>query len=320
MAKIVGIGACVFDTLYTIPTYPTEDTKMRAVSSKASGGGPVATGLVAAQKLGIDTAYLGVLSNDNGLYIASVSNSDTIWTAAENDGSYSFVNNGTYIGWSTTEEKDLGRTYYTNNFAFSSEQRNWSIGQNLLTVNLITYRGAITGTRYSDYYLAYQNNAWTMAVANDLDNTDIYYEILERQIKRQYDRNLPSAKAVYNALTNVILNIRYKVGLIVMPNGGDVFLREFMVNHPNVIATINQEGVFFEDLNHKNSASDTQYYKDYCKWAQKHISGKVRLIEYTSSKTEQAKIKAYCIAHKALSIIAIISMCQERKVFALNHS
>ena len=66
MAKIVGIGACVFDTLYTIPTYPTEDTKMRAVSSKASGGGPVATGLVAAQKLGIDTAYIGVLSDDNG--------------------------------------------------------------------------------------------------------------------------------------------------------------------------------------------------------------------------------------------------------------
>ena len=66
MSKIVGIGACVFDTLYTVPTYPTEDTKMRAVSSKASGGGPVATGLVAAQKLGIDTAYLGVLSDDSG--------------------------------------------------------------------------------------------------------------------------------------------------------------------------------------------------------------------------------------------------------------
>lgn len=29
MAKIVGIGANVFDTLYNIPTYPTEDTKMR---------------------------------------------------------------------------------------------------------------------------------------------------------------------------------------------------------------------------------------------------------------------------------------------------
>ena len=66
MAKIVGIGACVFDTLYNVPTYPTEDTKMRATSSKAAGGGPVATGLVAAQKLGEDAAYIGVLSDDNG--------------------------------------------------------------------------------------------------------------------------------------------------------------------------------------------------------------------------------------------------------------
>lgn len=66
MAKIVGIGACVFDTLYNVPTYPTEDTKMRATASKASGGGPVATGLVAAQKLGGDTAYIGVLSDDSG--------------------------------------------------------------------------------------------------------------------------------------------------------------------------------------------------------------------------------------------------------------
>lgn len=66
MSKIVGIGACVMDTLYNIPTYPTEDTKMRAVGSKPAGGGPTATGLVAAQKLGESTAYIGVLSDDNG--------------------------------------------------------------------------------------------------------------------------------------------------------------------------------------------------------------------------------------------------------------
>ena len=66
MAKIVGIGANVFDTLYNIPTYPTEDTKMRATASKTAGGGPVATGLVAAAKLGAETAYIGVLSDDNG--------------------------------------------------------------------------------------------------------------------------------------------------------------------------------------------------------------------------------------------------------------
>ena len=64
MSKIVGIGANVFDTLYNIPTYPNEDTKMRATASKTAG--PVATGLVAAQKLGEDTAYIGVLSDDNG--------------------------------------------------------------------------------------------------------------------------------------------------------------------------------------------------------------------------------------------------------------
>ncbi len=66
MAKIVGIGACVFDTLYNLPTYPEEDTKMRASGSKSAGGGPVSTGLVAASKFGVSTAYIGVLSNDNG--------------------------------------------------------------------------------------------------------------------------------------------------------------------------------------------------------------------------------------------------------------
>ena len=66
MNKIVGIGACVFDTLYNIPSYPKEDTKMRATGSKPAGGGPTATGLVAAQKLGEKTAYIGNLSDDNG--------------------------------------------------------------------------------------------------------------------------------------------------------------------------------------------------------------------------------------------------------------
>lgn len=66
MAKIVGIGANVFDTLYNIPAYPAEDTKMRATASKTAGGGPVGTGLVAAAKLGAETAYIGVMSDDNG--------------------------------------------------------------------------------------------------------------------------------------------------------------------------------------------------------------------------------------------------------------
>ena len=66
MIKIVGIGANVFDTLYTVGNYPKEDTKMRADDVKSSGGGPVGTGIVAASKLGAKCAFIGNLSDDNG--------------------------------------------------------------------------------------------------------------------------------------------------------------------------------------------------------------------------------------------------------------
>lgn len=64
--EIVGIGANVLDTLYTVEKYPTEDTKMRAESIKICGGGPCATGIVAASKLGASCAFIGNLSDDNG--------------------------------------------------------------------------------------------------------------------------------------------------------------------------------------------------------------------------------------------------------------
>lgn len=64
MAQIVGIGASVYDTLYRLDSYPTEDTKQKAQSITESGGGPCATGLVAAAKLGADCAYIGNASDD----------------------------------------------------------------------------------------------------------------------------------------------------------------------------------------------------------------------------------------------------------------
>ena len=66
MRDIVGIGACVFDTLMNLPHYPKEDTKLRADNVKCAGGGPCATGLVAASKLGVTAAYIGNLSDDTG--------------------------------------------------------------------------------------------------------------------------------------------------------------------------------------------------------------------------------------------------------------
>lgn len=66
MNKIVGVGANVYDTLITVPFYPTEDTKLRATKVKECGGGPCATGLVAASKLGATAAYVGALAKDSG--------------------------------------------------------------------------------------------------------------------------------------------------------------------------------------------------------------------------------------------------------------
>lgn len=64
MAEIVGIGANVCDTLIAVPYYPKEDTKLKADKIIRSGGGPCATGLVAASKLGAQCAYIGTVTDD----------------------------------------------------------------------------------------------------------------------------------------------------------------------------------------------------------------------------------------------------------------
>lgn len=66
MYKIVGIGANVYDMLITLPYYPAEDTKLRAVEMQEAGGGPCATGLAAAAVLGESCAYIGALADDAG--------------------------------------------------------------------------------------------------------------------------------------------------------------------------------------------------------------------------------------------------------------
>ncbi len=66
MPEITGIGANVFDTLVKAPFFPAEDTKSYVDAVVTSGGGPVGTGLVAAAKLGAETAVVAILSNDSG--------------------------------------------------------------------------------------------------------------------------------------------------------------------------------------------------------------------------------------------------------------
>ena len=66
MSKITAIGAVVMDTLVSLEKYPTEDTKVKALSTKSAGGGPAGTGIVAASKLGAECSFIGGLSDDAG--------------------------------------------------------------------------------------------------------------------------------------------------------------------------------------------------------------------------------------------------------------
>ncbi len=62
--EMVGIGSTVYDTLMVIDRFPTEDTKQEGIETKVQGGGPCATALVAARKLGVSAAYMGTIGDD----------------------------------------------------------------------------------------------------------------------------------------------------------------------------------------------------------------------------------------------------------------
>ena len=70
MKKVVGLGACVLDTLISCYTYPTEDKKQKAESIFLSGGGPVGNALVVISKLGVQAEVIGGFGGDNaGKYL-----------------------------------------------------------------------------------------------------------------------------------------------------------------------------------------------------------------------------------------------------------
>ena len=70
MKKVVGLGACVLDTLINCDKYPLEDTKQKAQGVFLSGGGPVGNALVVMSKLGVETEVVGGFGSDNaGKYL-----------------------------------------------------------------------------------------------------------------------------------------------------------------------------------------------------------------------------------------------------------
>ena len=70
MSKVIGLGACVYDTLINCDGYPTEDTKLKANGVFVAGGGPVGNALYVMAKLGVNASVLGAFAPDNaGKYL-----------------------------------------------------------------------------------------------------------------------------------------------------------------------------------------------------------------------------------------------------------
>lgn len=132
------------------------------------------------------------------------------------------------------------------------------------------------------------------AIGVYLDNTDIYY-MCEHGFGRKVMRKVPSKESVYQTLRDVIKAIVNDIGLVVMPNGGDVFVRRLVTECKGLITTVNQEGVLYQD-NRRQSKGDTQYYTEYLDWCKKQ-GLYIRGIEYTKNAAANLQCKAYYESH-----------------------
>ena len=149
----------------------------------------------------------------------------------------------------------------------------------------------VTNQRWKDHLIQEARNIKaTGAVGIYFDNLDVYY--MAQYGFRMRNGGLlgvvPSADAVYAALSDVIKTIQNTVEITVMPNGGDVFVRRFAQENPGVLRAVNQEGVLYDD-NSAQSAGDTRYLTEYLDWC-KSQGMYIRGIEYIN--TEAGKLAA----------------------------
>ncbi|HZQ18150.1 MAG TPA: PfkB family carbohydrate kinase [Terriglobales bacterium] len=63
---LVGVGLNAVDTLIAVPRFPARGSKVDSPSIKISAGGQVATSVVACQRWGLRTRYVGKLGDDGG--------------------------------------------------------------------------------------------------------------------------------------------------------------------------------------------------------------------------------------------------------------
>jgi len=62
---VVGLGLNAVDHLCVIPHFPEFDSKLKMIDFRQQGGGQAATAMVACQRLGLKTRYLGKVGDDD---------------------------------------------------------------------------------------------------------------------------------------------------------------------------------------------------------------------------------------------------------------
>jgi sugar/nucleoside kinase (ribokinase family) len=63
-ARVVGLGFCACDHIYTVADYPDQGGKTRILDRHVQGGGQVATAMVALAKLGVPVRFIGTRGDD----------------------------------------------------------------------------------------------------------------------------------------------------------------------------------------------------------------------------------------------------------------
>ncbi|MBA2383862.1 MAG: ribokinase, partial [Actinobacteria bacterium] len=62
--SVVCVGLATLDTIYAVPRHPGEDDRVVATDLAVAGGGPAATAAVTLARLGVRTAFVGAVGDD----------------------------------------------------------------------------------------------------------------------------------------------------------------------------------------------------------------------------------------------------------------
>ena len=187
---------------------------------------------------------------------------------------------------------------YLNAGALESERSYFSTYKHLILAEYDGWDGEywvnVTAASWKNHLISEAKKIKaTGATGIYFDNTDILY-MVESGFKHDGTRMIrtaPSAGNVYKALADAVKAIQSEVGIRVMPNGGDTFVRRFVAENPGVLKEVITESVVY-DGNRRTSASDCKYLTNYLNWC-RNQGIYVRGIEYINTTAGAQEVLDY---------------------------